>query len=132
MAVKLRLTRYGAKKNPFYRVIAVDSREKRDGKYIELLGTYNPVTKPATINLDEEKIMKWLSNGALPTETVRDLLSKAGIMKKLHEAKKPVSKKTPKKEVKKAEVKEAKPVAKKAPAKKTTTTKKTTTKKVGK
>ena len=81
MAVKIRLTRYGAKKNPFYRIVAVDSREKRDGEYIELLGTYNPITKPAVVNLDEEKIIKWLNNGAIPTETTRNLLSKAGIMK---------------------------------------------------
>ncbi len=130
MAVKLRLTRYGAKKNPFYRVVAVDSREKRDGKYIELLGTYNPVTKPATVKLDEEKIIKWLGNGAIPTETVRDLFSKAGIMKKVHDNKKPVVKKEKKIEPKKEVVKEE--TTKKAPVKKTTTTKKTTTKKVGK
>lgn len=117
MAVKIRLTRYGAKKNPYYRVIAVDSREKRDGKYIELLGTYNPITKPATVNLDEEKIIKWLGNGAIPTDTVRDLLSKAGIMKKIHDNK-TVSAKPKKEET----TKEEKPK---------TTTKKTT-KKVGK
>lgn len=88
MAVKLRLMRMGAKKKPFYRVVAADSRTKRDGKYIELVGTYNPVTNPAEVKIDEEVALKWLSMGAIPTDTVRSLFSKQGIMKKFHEQKK--------------------------------------------
>lgn len=87
MAVKLRLKRMGAKKKPFYRVVAADSRVKRDGAVIEEIGYYNPVTEPATVKIDEEKTLKWLSTGAQPTDTVRDLLSKQGIMKKFHESK---------------------------------------------
>ena len=88
MAVKLRLTRMGKKKQPMYRVVATDSHTKRDGEYIELIGTYNPVTKPATVKLDEELALKWLNNGAIPSDTVRNLFSDAGIMKKFAEAKK--------------------------------------------
>ena len=87
MAVKLRLKRMGANKKPFYRVVAADSRVKRDGETIEDIGYYNPVTVPATVKIDEEKALSWLSNGAQPTDTVRDLLSKEGIMKKFHESK---------------------------------------------
>ena len=87
MAVKLRLTRMGAKKRPTYRIVATDSRRKRDGEYIELIGTYNPLTKPATVKLNEEVALKWLNDGAIPTDTVRNLFSKAGIMKKFAEAK---------------------------------------------
>lgn len=84
MAVKIRLLRMGAKKKPFYRVVAADSRTKRDGKYIELIGTYNPVTDPAEINIDEEVALKWLSNGAIPTDTVKNLFNKVGINEKFH------------------------------------------------
>ncbi|HHT38321.1 MAG TPA: 30S ribosomal protein S16 [Mollicutes bacterium] len=87
MAVKLRLRRMGAKKRPFYRIVAADSRSPRDGRFIEIIGTYNPLTDPAEIKIDEEKAMKWLKEGAKPSDTVRDLLSKAGIMTKLHEQK---------------------------------------------
>ena len=87
MAVKLRLKRMGSKQKPFYRVVAADSRSPRDGKFIELVGTYNPVANPAEVKFDEEVALKWLSNGAEPTDTVRALLSKAGIMKKFHEMK---------------------------------------------
>ena len=87
MAVKLRLMRMGAKKKPFYRVVAADSRTKRDGKYIELVGTYNPVTEPAEIKINEEVALKWLSEGAIPTDTVRSLFSKQGIMEKFHNQK---------------------------------------------
>ena len=87
MAVKIRLKRMGAKKRPFYRIVAADSRVKRDGKDIELVGTYNPVTEPAEVKINEEVALKWLNNGAIPTDTVRDLLSKQGIMKKFHESK---------------------------------------------
>lgn len=87
MAVKLRLMRMGAKKRPFYRVVAADSRVKRDGKYIELIGTYNPVTSPAEVKINEEVALKWLREGAIPTDTVRSLFSKQGIMEKFHNEK---------------------------------------------
>ncbi len=87
MAVKLRLKRMGKKKAPFYRVVAADSKFPRDGRSIEDIGYYNPTTEPATISIDEEKAQKWLANGAQPTDTVRDLFSKQGIMKKFHESK---------------------------------------------
>ena len=87
MAVKLRLKRMGAKKRPFYRIVAADSRSPRDGKFIELVGTYNPIAEPAEVKVNEEVALKWLANGAIPTDTVRDLLSKQGVMKKYHESK---------------------------------------------
>lgn len=87
MAVKLRLKRMGKKKAPFYRIVAADSRSPRDGRSIEDVGYYNPTTEPATIEINEELAQKWLANGAQPTDTVRDLLSKKGILKKIHEAK---------------------------------------------
>ena len=87
MAVKLRLKRMGAKKKPFYRVVVADSRAKRDGKVIEEVGTYNPLTSPAEIKLNKEEIMKWLNNGAEPTDTVRNILSKEGILKEFYESK---------------------------------------------
>ena len=87
MAVKLRLKRMGAKKKPFYRIVAADSRTKRDGITIEDIGYYNPVTEPAEVKIDEEKALAWLSKGAQPTDTVRNILSKYGIMKKFHESK---------------------------------------------
>ncbi len=82
MAVKLRLKRMGAKKAPFYRVVAADARSPRDGRFIETVGTYNPLVSPAEIKIDEELAMKWLKNGATPTDTVRNIFSKAGIMEK--------------------------------------------------
>ncbi len=87
MAVKLRLKRMGAKKRPFYRVVAADSRSPRDGKFIETVGTYNPITEPAEIKIDEELALKWLNNGAIPTDTVRNLFKQQGIMQKFHESK---------------------------------------------
>ena len=81
MAVKLRLKRMGAKKRPFYRIVAADSRSPRDGKFIEILGTYDPIQEPAEIKLDKDKIVKWLDNGAIPTDTVRSILKKEGITK---------------------------------------------------
>ncbi len=87
MAVKLRLKRMGSKKKPVYRIVAIDSHTKRDGEYIELVGTYNPLTNPATVKISEEVALKWLKNGAIPSDTVRNLLSDAGIMKKFHETK---------------------------------------------
>ena len=88
MAVKLRLKRMGSKQKPFYRIVAADARSPRDGRFIETVGTYNPVRKPAEVNVDEEKALKWLNNGAIPTDTVRSILSKEGIMAKYAEAKK--------------------------------------------
>ncbi|AOT56637.1 30S ribosomal protein S16 [Weissella soli] len=87
MAVKIRLKRMGSKKRPFYRVVVADSRSPRDGRFIETVGTYNPLVEPAEVKLDEELVLSWLNNGAQPSDTVKNLLSKAGIMKKFHEAK---------------------------------------------
>ena len=87
MAVKIRLKRMGAKKAPFYRIVVADSRSPRDGRFIEALGTYNPLENPALVNLKEDEIMGWLSKGAQPTDTVRNILSKAGIMEKFHNSK---------------------------------------------
>ena len=87
MAVKLRLKRMGAKKAPFYRIVAADSRFPRDGRFIEQLGTYDPTKNPTQVTLKEESILKWLNTGAQPTDTVRRLFSEAGIMKKFAEAK---------------------------------------------
>ncbi len=78
MAVKIRLTRMGDKRTPFYRVVVADSRSPRDGKYIDLLGTYNPLTNPAEIKIDNEKAQTWLKNGATPTETAKSILVKSG------------------------------------------------------
>jgi len=85
MAVRIRLKRMGAHKAPFYRVVVSDSRSPRDGRFIEEIGTYNPVAQPAQVQIDEEKALKWLQTGAQPSDTVRSLLSKAGVMKKFHE-----------------------------------------------
>ncbi|HAO62281.1 MAG TPA: 30S ribosomal protein S16 [Erysipelotrichaceae bacterium] len=85
MAVKLRLKRMGAKKDPFYRIVAADSRSPRDGRFIESIGYYNPTTKPAEIKVDSEAALKWLRTGAQPSDTVRNLLSQAGVMKAFHE-----------------------------------------------
>ena len=78
MAVKIRLTRLGDKKSPFYRVIVADSRSPRDGKFVDIIGTYNPLTDPAEIKIDNEKARQWIKNGAQPTDTARDLLVKSG------------------------------------------------------
>ena len=86
MAVKLRLTRMGAKKRPTYRIVATDSRRSRDGEYLELIGTYAPIDD-SKVRIDEELAMKWLNRGAIPTDTVKNLFSKAGIMKKFAESK---------------------------------------------
>jgi len=88
MAVKLRLKRMGAKQKPFYRIVAADSRSPRDGRFIEAVGTYNPVKQPAEIKVDEELALKWLKNGAEPTETVRAIFRKEGIIAKYAESKK--------------------------------------------
>ena len=84
MPVKIRLQRHGKKGKPFYWVVAADSRSKRDGKFLEKLGTYNPNTNPATINLDVDGSVKWLQNGAQPTDTARAILSYKGVLLKKH------------------------------------------------
>lgn len=82
MAVKIRLKRMGSKKKPFYRIVAADSRSSRDGRFIENLGTYNPLGEKTEITVDEDKVLKYLNNGAIPTDTARSILSKMGIMEK--------------------------------------------------
>ncbi len=82
MAVKIRLKRIGAKKNPYYRVVVADSRSPRDGKFIEEIGTYDPMSEPASVKIDAEKASTWLKNGAQPTETVKSLFVKSGIISK--------------------------------------------------
>ena len=79
--VKIRLKRMGAKKTPFYRIVVADSRYPRDGRFIEQIGTYNPLTDPSTINVDNEKALKWLGQGAQPTDTVKELLKVSGVIK---------------------------------------------------
>jgi len=86
--VKLRLKRLGAKKAPVYRIVAIDSKVRRDGREIEVIGLYDPTKNPAIVTIDEEKALKWLNNGAAPSDTVRSMLSKEGIMKKFAESKK--------------------------------------------
>ena len=81
MAVKIRLTRMGKKKNPFYRIVVADERSRRDGAPIDEIGYYNPMTNPADVKIDAEKATKWLNNGAQPTDTVRSLLKKNEIIK---------------------------------------------------
>ena len=78
--VKIRLRRMGAKKAPYYRIVVADARSPRDGRCIEEIGTYNPLTEPAVITVDAEKAQTWIKNGAQPTDTVRDLLKKAGVL----------------------------------------------------
>jgi len=82
------MKRMGAKKNPFYRVVVADSRSPRDGRFIEEIGYYDPTTNPATVKLDEEKILKWLADGAKPSDTAKSLFKKAGIMAKFAESRK--------------------------------------------
>ncbi len=81
MAVKIRLRRMGAKKAPFYRVVVADSRYPRDGRFIEVVGTYNPMTNPSEIKIDAEKVQKWIATGAQPTDSVKSLLKRSGIIK---------------------------------------------------
>lgn len=87
MAVKMRLKRMGAKKRPFYRIVVADSRFPRDGRFIEEIGYYNPIETPAKVEVNKELAIKWLRDGATPTDTVRDILSKQGILKEFHEEK---------------------------------------------
>lgn len=84
--VKMRLKRMGSKKRPFYRIVVADSRDRRDGSFIELVGTYSPL-EDSKININEEVALKWLKEGAMPTDTVKNLLSKAGVMEKFHNLK---------------------------------------------
>lgn len=87
MTVKLRLKRMGSKQKPFYRIVAADARSPRDGRFIETVGTYNPLKNPTEIKVDEEKALTWLNNGAQPTDTVRSILTESGIMKKYADSK---------------------------------------------
>ena len=87
MAVKIRLNRMGAKKNPFYRIVVADSRAPRDGRFIEVLGNYDPSQNPAVVNVDEEKVLDCMGKGAQLTDTVKNLFSKKGLMAKFAEAK---------------------------------------------
>jgi len=86
MATKIRLVRLGRKKRPFYRIVVCDSRERRNGNFIEILGFYNPMPEQMEIRIDEEKALNWLQKGAQPTDTVKSILSKNGVMKKYHES----------------------------------------------
>lgn len=88
MAVKLRLKRGGSKQKPFYRIVASDARSPRDGRFIDTIGTYNPIPSNYEVNIDEEKALYWLNNGAQPTDTVKSLLSKKGIIAKHANSKK--------------------------------------------
>ena len=97
MAVKMRLKRMGAKKRPFYRIVVADSRFPRDGRFIEEIGYYNPIEEKAIVKVDKDLALKWLNNGATPTDTVRDILSKEGILKEFHESKMSKKSKTSKK-----------------------------------
>ncbi|MCX4361003.1 30S ribosomal protein S16 [Mucispirillum schaedleri] len=87
MATKIRLMRMGRKKRPFYRIVVADSRTRRDGAFIEIIGTYNPLPNETELKIDEEKALKWLSVGAIPTDTAKSLMSKLGIIKKFAENK---------------------------------------------
>ena len=88
MAVKLRLKRMGSKQKPFYRIVAADSRSPRDGRFIETVGTYNPIKSENNLTIDEEKALYWLNNGAQPTDTVKNILSKTGVWAKFKNTKK--------------------------------------------
>ncbi len=87
MAVKLRLRRMGSKQKPFYRIVAADSRAPRDGRFIEIIGYFDPAAEPAVVKVDEALALKWLSVGAQPSDTVRNILSTQGIMTRFHESK---------------------------------------------
>ena len=112
MAVKLRLSRVGSKKNPHYRIIAADSRSPRDGRFLEIVGNYNPQTDPSTIKIDKEKAVKWLDNGAEPSEAVTKLLKISGIETRSQKAKKPKKPTSAKKEANSKKVKAEKEKAK--------------------
>ncbi|MCR4581721.1 MAG: 30S ribosomal protein S16 [Bacilli bacterium] len=101
MAVKLRLKRMGAKQKPFYRIIVADSRSPRDGRFIETVGTYDPVKKDNNISVNEERVNYWLTNGAQPTDTVKSILSKSGVWANYKNSKVKKAEKTTKKSTKK-------------------------------
>jgi len=88
LPVHIRLRRMGAKKRPFYRIVAADSRRSRDGRFLEILGTYNPITKPAIVEVHEDKMTKWIDDGAVPSQTVATLLTQIGYTEKYLKAKK--------------------------------------------
>jgi small subunit ribosomal protein S16 len=88
LAVHIRLRRMGAKKRPFYRIVAADSRRARDGRFLENVGTYNPITQPAEVTVAEDKLTKWLDQGAIPSDTVKTLLSQIGFIEKYEKVKK--------------------------------------------
>ncbi len=126
MAVHIRLLRMGKKKQPFYRIVAADSRRARDGRFLEIVGTYNPITKPANVQLHEDRVTKWLDEGAIPSDTVRSLFTQVGMTEKYLMAKagkdvseiglKPTIKERPKRtrRMKKASVAKAEEEAKQA------------------
>lgn len=87
MAVHIRLRRMGAKKRPFYRIVAADSRRARDGRFLEVVGTYNPISRPAEVTVEEDKLTRWLDDGAVPSDTVSSLLTQIGFVEKYHKAK---------------------------------------------
>ena len=87
MAVKIRLRRMGSKQRPFYRIVVADSRSPRDGRFISEVGTYNPITEPSEIKIDKDAIKEWIKKGAQPTDTVRSLLKKNGILEEMHKEK---------------------------------------------
>lgn len=87
MAVRIRLRRIGTHKKPFYRLVVADSRAARNGRFIDMIGTYDPLKKPAAVTVDQAKALDWLKKGAVPSDTVRTLLSRSGIMKQFAEAK---------------------------------------------
>lgn len=87
MSVKIRLKRMGSKKNPFYRIVVADSRSPRDGRFIETVGTYNPLVEENQVTLKEDRVLAWLADGAQPSDTVRNILSKEGVLKKFHDSK---------------------------------------------
>ena len=92
MSVRIRLTRMGRTKSPSYRVVVADSRKARDGRFIEILGTYSPQVGDGSFKVDDERALKWLKDGAIPSDTVRSILRKAGILKRFHEMRKPAPK----------------------------------------
>jgi len=104
LSVRLRLRRMGKKKQPFYRIVAIDSRAARDGRYIEKLGTYNPLTQPVDIKIEEDRALYWLGKGAIPSFTVKSFLKKKGVLLKWHLLKKGVDEATIEEELKKWEV----------------------------
>ena len=87
MSVKIRMKRMGSKKRPFYRIVVADSRSPRDGRFIETVGTYNPLVEENQVTLKEDRVLAWLADGAQPSDTVRNILSKEGVLKKFHDSK---------------------------------------------